>query len=525
MIERKKLVLIIFRALVFIMVFGLVFFVFFYERLFVFFYGREPEINLFVSGEAEAVATTLVTVENGLWDERRFLDELYFPVGIALMGESLVVADSMADRIQILDGGSNHRIGRPGVFGFAYYDSGALIDGYRENAMFMNPAGVSLSSDGEFIIVSDTGNSVIRRICEDFVITIAGNGFAGFADGHEGLAQFNRPRAAVACPLGYIYVADTMNHVLRRIDPEGNVTLFSGTAGTSGFIDGDLMSAQFFEPSGLYLSDDGVLYVADAANHAIRRIENGTVTTVAGRPGEFDRFTGYYEGAYVDGANSEARFNFPRDIAVLPNGYIFVADSLNHAVRLITPQYTRTIIGSGQAGSFSASAENLSLSRPEGVAANEDYLFVSDSINNRVITIELSERVMAGRPSREEMLANSGLTINSRFPYRGDIRVFLGGDRVDMGRVQPWNTAEAIYIPIRPFLEALGAGVELNERAGTLHITIADTVTTLVRDSDYFILRGVMVTTLDEIIRLFPYPLEWFPELSLITISIPFDLE
>ena len=122
------------------------------------------------------------------------------------------------------------------------------------------------------------------------------------------------------------------------------------------------------------------------------------------------------------------------------------------------------------------------------------------------------------------MLAETGLTVNSRFAFRGDIRVFLGNQRVDMGRVQPWIRGDSIFIPVRPLLEALGAGVYLNESTGELSIFIGDTVTTLALDSDYFIMRGVMVTTLSELIRLFPYTIEWFPELSLMTLHIPQDL-
>jgi len=485
---------------------------------------RRPRTpDAFVTGEAEAVATTQPIILNGIWEPTRFLDELYYPIGIAMLGDYLVVADSMCDRIQILTNCTNVRIGRPGQFGFSYVESGAFIDGYREHALFSKPAGVFVCQAGE-IIVADSGNHVIRRITEEHVITIAGNGFPGFADGREGTAQFNRPRAAVKRTDGYIYVADTMNHVLRLVSPRGEVTLLAGAPGVGEFADGALTDARFFEPSGLYLTADGVLYIADAGNHAIRRMENGTITTIAGEPGEINRFTGYHEGGYTDGPNDIARFNFPRDIALLPNGYILVADSLNHSIRLITPTATRTLVGGGRADSFALSVENLSLSRPEGIATDGENIFISDSTNNRVISVPLTPRVMTGRLSRYDMLAGTGVSTRSRFAYRGDIRVFVGDERVNFGRVHPWITAEAIYIPIRPFLEALGARVELDERTNRLSIYIADTVTILERGSDYFILRGVMVTTMDEMMRLFPYTLEWFPDLSLIALDIPADL-
>ena len=487
------------------------------------FSSADDENEISIIGTAEPVAVTAVSYFDGIAEQVNIFDELYFPVGIALMGSYVVVADSMCDRIQILDGGANARIGMPGRFGLSFHDSGAFIDGFRENAMFMKPSGVFVTQYGS-IIVADTGNHAIRQIAGEFVITIAGNGTAGFRDGSETQAQFNNPRAAVMCRAGYIYVADTLNHVLRRIDPSGYVSLFAGSAGESGFADGLLQHARFFQPAGLYITDDGVLYVADSANHAIRRIEGGVVTTVAGQPGSPIRFSDYTDGSHIDGPNHYARFNFPRDIAVLPNGDILVADSLNHAVRLISSDSTRTLLGGGMAGRFHESSENLRLTRPEGIATDGETLFISDTMNNRVVAVPLTERVLDGRPSRTQMLAETGLTVDSRFPFRGDIRVFLGDRRVDMGRVPPWIRGDSIFVPVRPFLEALGAGVYLDEASGNLSITIADTMTILARDIDYFILRGVMVTTLSELTRLFPYTIEWFPELSLITLYIPHDL-
>jgi sugar lactone lactonase YvrE len=483
-------------------------------------------------GEAEAVMTTKITVFDGIWDSTRHSDEFYSPKSIALMGAHIVVADYMCDRIQILDGINNKRIGMPGQYGLSYLDSGAFIDGYREHAMFMKPAGVSVCPDGT-VLIADSGNHVIRRMDDEFVITIAGNGFAGFNDGREGEAQFNTPRSAVMGPDGYIYVSDTLNHCIRRIDADGYVTLYAGVPGVSGYADGSLQGAMFFEPFGMYIDASGVLYIADSANHAIRRIEDGIVTTVAGQPGELNRLTGYPEGGYVDGDNTGARFNFPRGVALLPshiNGddyqesRILVADSMNNAIRLITEDGTRTLVGNGIADQFYASAENLKMTGPSDVSTDGETLFIADTFNNRILAVPLTERILAGRPSRESLLESTGLTIDSRYAYRGDIRVFIDDYRVDMGRVAPWNTVDNIFVPIRPLFEALGATVTVDERTDTLTVSKQEQDTVLRLDIDYFILRGVAVTTISEIERLFPYVLEWFPEFSLIALHIPVDL-
>jgi len=476
------------------------------------------------TGEAEAVMTTKIIVFDGLWEPTRHSDEFYYPIGVALFNGNIIVAYSKCDRIQILDGDRNKRIGLPGQYGLSYRDSGALIDGYREHAMFMKPSGVFVCPNGD-ILIADTGNHVIRKMDDEFVITIAGNGVAGFSDGKEGQAQFNNPRSAVMCPNGYIYVADTLNHVIRRIDSEGNVILYAGSPQKSGFIDSGLSDALFFEPSGLYIDEDGILYIADSANHAIRKIENGMVTTIAGSPGELDRNSGYFIGDYIDGENENARFHFPRDVALMPNGDILVADSLNHTIRVISQDFTRTIAGNGMAGQFYASAENIKISRPEGIYTDGETLFISDSYNNRVLAVPLTERILEGRPSRNSMLAETGISTASRYSYQGDIRVFIGSEWVDMGRVAPWNTADSIFVPIRPLFEALGADVKLDERTNTLTITIDEQDTVLALDTDYFILRGIAVTTFDEIERLFPHTFEWFPEFSTIAIHVPADLK
>ena len=477
-----------------------------------------------LSGEAEAVAITKTRPVDGLWDPKRYSDELYYPIGIAILPDGrLVVADSMCDRIQLIGGERNTRIGKPGQYGLSYFDSGALLDGYRENALLRKPADVAVAPNGD-VIICDSGNHAIRKMDDEFVITIAGNGYPGYRDGKESEAFFNEPRSVAINNDGIIYVADTMNHCIRRIDTDGNVTLFAGVPEVSGYQDGPPHEAQFHEPSGIAALPSGDIIVADSGNHAIRIISNGLVSTVAGTPGELDRASGYPQGGYIDGINTSARFNFPRGIAIMPDGSIFVADSLNHAVRLIDGDTTRTLVGNGIAGLFYGSAENMSLTRPEGIATDGETLYISDTINNRLVAVPLTERVMEGRPSREAMLLDTGISIDSRYSYNGDIRVFLDDQRIDMGRVPPWNTPESIYVPIRPLFEALGADVKLDERSNVLSITILDQDTLLQMDKDYFILRGVAVTTIDEIVRLFPYTFEWFPEFSMIALHIPSEL-
>lgn len=487
-------------------------------------YQREQDtISRSVTGETEAVMTTKARVLDGVWNEGRYSDELYQPMGLTVLNGDLVIADSMCDRIQIIDGDTNKRIGKPGQYGLSYQDSGALVDGYRENALFMKPMDVRVTADGN-VVICDTGNHVIRLMDDTYVTTIAGSGYAGYADGKERASQFSSPRSAVADASGIIYVADTMNHCIRRINENGEVALYAGQPGQPGYADGSALEALFYEPSGLALDGDGVLYVADAANHCVRMIHDGQVVTVAGAPGGMNDDTGYPGGGYYDGAPSEARFNFPRDIALLEDGSIVVADSVNHAVRLIKADEVITLLGGGMDGQYYAAAENLRLTRPEGVCVEDGTLYVSDTVNNRVVAVPLTERILGGRPSRDSMLKATGLSTASRYAYQGEIRVFIGDERVDMGNVQPWNTGDGIFVPITPLIEALGGEAAIDGDTNVLVVDIQGERTLLRQDSDYFILKGTAVTTVEELMRLFPYALEWFPEFSLIALYIPQDL-
>ena len=101
------------------------------------FLPREEEDVPFIRGEAEAVAITPAAAFNGLINPQRVFDELYYPIGLALMGAYLVVADSMCDRVQILSDTRSQQIGMPGRYALSYYYAGAFIDGFLEHAMFI----------------------------------------------------------------------------------------------------------------------------------------------------------------------------------------------------------------------------------------------------------------------------------------------------------------------------------------------------------------------------------------------------
>lgn len=159
--------------------------------------------------------------------------------------------------------------------------------------------------------------------------------FAGSARGHkdgEAFASlFNNPKDLAVDPNGVIYIADTGNHCIRRIDQRNRVTTFAGNR-SPGFRDGSSNIAQFNFPSGIAVvneNDSVSVYVSDTGNHRIRRIRDGQVTCIAGlcastpHPG------------FSDGNASESRFDTPLGLEIGINGRIFVADSGNNLIRVI----------------------------------------------------------------------------------------------------------------------------------------------------------------------------------------------
>jgi hypothetical protein len=142
-----------------------------------------------------------------------------------------------------------------------------FANGLGTNALFDSPAGLAVDGAGN-IYVADWGNSAIRKITTGgLVTTIAGNGLAGFRDGTNALLDF--PLDVAVDGSGNVYVADTGNHAIRKITSGGVVTTIAGS-GVSGFRDGT--DALFDFPSGLAVDGAGNIYVADSGNHVVRKI-------------------------------------------------------------------------------------------------------------------------------------------------------------------------------------------------------------------------------------------------------------
>ncbi len=257
---------------------------------------------------------------------------------------------------------------------------GGTNDGVGSSARFRTPAGLVGTPDGS-LFVADQNNHVIRRVATDLTVTALADGLgqAGAIDNTGAAARFRSPMGIVAAPEGVLYVADTGNHTLRRVTADGQVTTLAGLAGSQGSKDGQGSAARFRGPRGLAWDRTGFLYVADTENHTIRRVAtNGNVTVWAGKAGE--------AGA-VDGPIATARFNRPTGIAVDAVGNVYVADRNNHLIRMIGTNWLVVTIGgsAGRDGGVDGVGSEARFSNPEGIAVDaQGSLYVADAGNHRI---------------------------------------------------------------------------------------------------------------------------------------------
>lgn len=208
------------------------------------------------------------------------------------------------------------------------------------------------------------------------VITFAGTGVRGHADGISTIAQFDYPTDIALDAQGNIYVSD--NYQIRKITPSGIVSTLAGS-GIRGFYDGPADSARFNSPEGIAVDIQGNVYVADGGNARIRKVTpNGKVSTLAGN--------GTYN--YVDGIGVNAGFSTPRSVAADAQGNIYVADKGNYRVRKITPGgVVSTLAGKGIAGYANGTGINAEFYSLGDIAVDDQgNIYVTDWQRIRKIT-------------------------------------------------------------------------------------------------------------------------------------------
>ena len=252
-----------------------------------------------------------------------------YPCNLALdRTGNLYIADAPNDAVRKVTGTTIS------TFAGGQNQPGFSGDGGLANVAGVNyVGGVAVDSSGN-VYLSDSNNHRIRKVTTDGKInTIAGTGYTGLVgDGGPALsAWLNYPQALAVDAAGNLFIADTYNHAIRKIALDGTITTIAGT-GLNGFSGdgGPATKALLNYPKGVTVGPDGVVYIADTFNNRIRAVApNGTITTIAG--------SGYFGDVGDSGPALAALMRFPSGLAVDSAGKVYIADTQNHKIKLLTP--------------------------------------------------------------------------------------------------------------------------------------------------------------------------------------------
>jgi sugar lactone lactonase YvrE len=285
---------------------------------------------------------------------------------------------------------SGQVVGRPITTVAGTGEEGAGGDGGRAvEARFNEPRTAVFDGAGN-LYVTDTYNHSVRRIDRSGVITtVAGSGREGFSGdgGPATAARLKTPHSLVVDGAGVLFIADSANSRIRRVDTAGVITTIAGRDGDGYSGDGGpARQAMLNRPKGVALGPDGSLYIADSLNHRVRRIDAaGVITTVAG--------TGTAGHSGDGGPATAAQFDRPRTLAFGPAGVLYVLEDEGHRIRRVDPVagLITTVAGTGREG-FSGDGGPAVLARldtPRGLAADRlGNLYIADSGNNRIRRVD-----------------------------------------------------------------------------------------------------------------------------------------
>lgn len=293
----------------------------------------------------------------------------------------------------------------------------------------LSPNGLAFDSAGN-LFVADSLNHALRRITPALASALfAGSPKEnGSADGAGATARFYAPAGLAFAPDGNLYVADSLNSTLRRVSPVGAVTTVAGVPRQSDSIDGLGTAARFYNPQGVTIDTAGTIYLANQPHETIRRVTPaGEVTTLAGST---------WQNGAIDATGAAARFFYPSGLAVDSAGNVIVADTLNHALRRITPTGVVTTIGGtlGTAGSTDGLGTTARFNAPTGVAFDRaGTLYVADSLNHTIrkgtpivstlpvfVTQPESQPLFTGHPVKLAVAVSSATAASFQW-YRGEV--------------------------------------------------------------------------------------------------------
>ncbi len=349
--------------------------------------------------------------------------QLSFPWGFTLdRSGNIYIADTGNNRIRKVNpDGIITTIAGTSSGGFSGDGSAAVFAGLN------SPAGVAADAAGN-IYIADTANHRIRKVDRRGIITTVAGATAGFSgdNGPALSAQLNRPVSVAVDDAGNLYVADAGNHRVRKISAQGIITTVAGSDPAAGD-GGPAVNGLLFQPSGVAFDASGNLYVADTSNHRIRLVsQDGTITTMAGNG------VAGYSGDNAFAAKSQ--LNIPDGLAFDSAGNLYIADTGNHVIRRISGGIISTVAGSGVPGNSGdgGPATSAALYNPNAVAVDRSgNLYIADSGNNRIRVVDRSGMInfYAGDPDAVPGFAgDNGPARYARFDYPRGLAVDDSGN-------------------------------------------------------------------------------------------------
>lgn len=390
--------------------------------------------------------------EVGDQDGQAALSKFSFPsVAIEANDGSIYVSDTQNHRIRVISS-QNEVKTFAGVttetdeYGFPI---GSLKDGNANNAMFNAPKGLALSASGILYVV-DSGNNAVR--------SIDGNGVVRTIT-----KDLQAPSDVVLSANGDLIVSDTLNHRIVKITEQGEVSVIAGGGYSKDgdwlvgrFADGIGEKAGFNEPTGLVIAANGDIYVADTGNQRIRKIDGvGKVTTIAGTGSGKIVDSNYMAGGFADGDVANAQFNFPSGLAFDKQGNLFVADTLNHVVRVITTAgKVATVTGvAGESGNRIGPESKAEFDRPYDVTVLDNgKLLIVDQMNNKVRMLDWYQL-----PSD---IVKGG----------SEIGVVYNNSTIQFNDAKPKVAKNRTLIPLRAVTETFGYEVVWDNKTGEITI-------------------------------------------------------
>ena len=351
------------------------------------------------------------------------------PRGVAIdhLG-SVYIADARDNRIRTVSSGTITTFAGTGVRGFAG-DSGSA-----KTAILAGPGGVWVDAS-ENVYISDTGNQSIRKVSSGIINTVLGGGNGG--DGNAPLAaQFANPYAIALDSVGDFFVADTNNNRIRMVSGNTISTVVgNGLANYTGD-NGPPAAASLNGPQGVALDPSGNIFIADSLNRVIREVSSGTISTIVGTGHPCTPSTGTCGDG---GSASSAWLTNPTTTALDSGGNIFIADPPTHRVREVSGGVIRTIAGTGTCNytGDGGPATAATLCSPVGVTVDgSENIYIADSGNN-VIRCVLGVVGGCGDTRRKYVVGDIvTYAYNGQTNFQGD-----GGPAIKASRWNPTQVA------------------------------------------------------------------------------------